>query len=206
MDDLVQEGCIGLVEAIDRYDPERGAGFEAYARFRIRRSMRNALTAQPRSIRLPKYVIERRRALARAEAVLLAGGKRVTALDLARATGLPLDAVEEARTVGQPPRSLDEPAAPGGSPLETLIAGSTADPVAEALSHEEAAALRRAVAGLPERQRRIVNARWGLDGEPAATAPTLAGELGMSPRRMQAIGRDALETLRRELGARQSPS
>lgn len=199
MDDLVQEGCIGLLEAIDRYDPERGPGFEAYARFRIRRSMRNALTTQTRSIRLPKHVIERRRALDRAEAAMLAGGKRVTLRDLARATDLPLEAVEEARSAAQAPLSLDEPAVPGGSPLQALIADAAADPVIEALSSEQAAALQRAVAALPERQRRVVNARWGLDGTPAAAVTSLAGELGLSPRRLQSIGRDALQTLRREL-------
>ena len=68
VDDLVQEGSIGLLEAIDRYEPERSPDFESYARFRIRRAIRNALTEQSRLIRLPKQIVERRRAIERAEA------------------------------------------------------------------------------------------------------------------------------------------
>ena len=77
LEDLVQEGAIGLLDAIDHYDPDRGASFETYASFRIRRAVRNALTDKARLIRLPKQVVERRRAIERAEARLTAasGGR-----------------------------------------------------------------------------------------------------------------------------------
>src|SRR6185437_11251692 len=79
LDDLVQEGAIGLLEAVDRFDPGLGVPFEPYARFRIRRAMRNALTDQARLIRLPKQVVERRRALERAEsAITNATGRTAT--------------------------------------------------------------------------------------------------------------------------------
>ena len=71
-DDLVQEGAIGLLDAIDHYDPGRGASFESYCRFRIRRAIKNALTDKARVIRLPKQLVERRRAIERAEAQLAA--------------------------------------------------------------------------------------------------------------------------------------
>ena len=71
-DDLVQEGSLGLLDAIDHYDPCRGPEFDSYARFRVRRAIRNALTDQARLIRLPKQVVERRRAIDRAEAKLTA--------------------------------------------------------------------------------------------------------------------------------------
>ena len=76
LDDLVQEGALGLLDAIDRYDPCRSASFETYARFRIRRAICDALTEQARLIRLPKHIVERRRALDRAEARLMATGSR----------------------------------------------------------------------------------------------------------------------------------
>ena len=72
LEDLLQEGALGLLEAIDQYDPRRGASFETYARFRIRRAVRNALTEKGRLIRLPKQIVERRRALDQAEAELSA--------------------------------------------------------------------------------------------------------------------------------------
>src|SRR5512133_4294784 len=81
-DDPVQEGALGLLAAIDHYDPARGPEFAAFARFRVRRAMRNALTEQSRLIRLPKQVVERKRALDRVEGRMVAAGKRPTPAEL----------------------------------------------------------------------------------------------------------------------------
>lgn len=200
-DDLVQEGSLGLLDAIDHYDPRRGHGFDSYARFRVRRAIRNALTDQARLIRLPKRVIERRRAIDRAEAKLTAAanGRVSTPTQLAAATGLSVAAVLEARTAAISPISLDEPVLPDGSPLESLIAdpGAT-DPELEALDLNRAELLNAALEKLPERQRQVVSRQWGLDGAPDSTA-ALAAELRLSPRRTQTIGRDALYELRAAL-------
>jgi RNA polymerase primary sigma factor len=197
-DDLVQEGALGLLEAIGRYDSARGSDFASFARFRIRRAMRNALTEQARVIRLPKHVVERRRVLDRAEARLLAAGERPTPARLAAATGLPLEAVLATRAVAQAPLSLDAPALPDGSALETLVADPLVeDPQAETLEREGAASLRSALAKLPPRKRRVVEARWGFGG--GAKAADVAHELGLSPRRAQTLGQDALYALRDEL-------
>jgi RNA polymerase sigma factor (sigma-70 family) len=201
-DDLVQEGSIGLLDAIDHYDADRGAPFDAYARFRVRRAISNALTDHARLIRLPKQVVERRRALDRAEARLLAAGHRPTPVDLAAATGMPLRAVLEARAVTQRPISLDEPLLPDGSSLRVLVADPAAsDPALDALDHETGRLLERAIARLPERQRRIVSAQWGLQGAPERSAAELGRELHLSPRRAQAIARDAVRALRQALDA-----
>jgi RNA polymerase primary sigma factor len=200
IDDLVQEGAIGLLEAIDGYDVDRSPAFEPYARFRVRRAIRNALTSQARLIRLPKHVVERRRALDRAEASLCAAGKRPTPQDLAAATGLPVSAVLEARSVTQPPVSLDEPLAADGSALVSVVHDrTTSNPFVETVEQDERARLRCALARLPERQRAIVAAQWGLDGAEIANATTIARRLKLSPRRTQTIGHDALRSLRREL-------
>jgi RNA polymerase primary sigma factor len=197
-DDLVQEGALGLLEAIDRYDPARGSDFVPFARFRIRRAMRNALTEQARLIRLPKQVVERRRALDRAEARLVAAGKRPTPAELAAATGLPLKAVLAARAAAQAPLSLDAPVLPDGSTLEASVADPVVkDPQAETLEREQMASLRSALAKLPPRKRRVVEARWVFGG--AATAAEVAQELGVSSRRAHTLGQDALHTLRDEL-------
>jgi RNA polymerase sigma factor (sigma-70 family) len=186
-----------LIDAIDRYDPNRGATFEAYARFRIRRAIRHALTDQSRLIRLPKQVVERRRALERAEARLAAGGEHPTAADLAAATGLSVSAVVEAREAVSAPVSLDEPVLPDGSPLESLVADPGAsDPELETLASEQSALLRAALARLPERKRRVVAAQWGLDGQRSTNGVEIAAELDLSPRRTQTIGQDALHDLR----------
>jgi RNA polymerase sigma factor (sigma-70 family) len=197
-DDLVQEGALGLLEAIDRYDPARGSDFVAFARFRSRRAMRNALTNQARLIRLPKQIVERRRALDRAEARLVAAGKRPTLAELGEATNLSLEAVLEARAATQAPLSLDAPVLPDGSALEALVADpAVKDPQAETLAREGAASLRSALAQLPPRQRCVVEARWGVGG--AANAAEAGQGLGLSSRRAQALGQDALRALRDEL-------
>jgi len=200
LDDLVQEGSIGLLEAIDHYDAGRGASFEAYARFRVRRAIRNALTDQARVIRLPKQVVERRRVLDRAEAALLAGGVPPTPANLADTTGLSVAAVREARWATQVQVSLNEPLLPDGSALESLVADPAAsDPAADTVAHEQDVLLRRALAHLPERERQVISARWGVNGAPERSATELARELKLSPRRTQTIGHDALDALREEL-------
>jgi len=200
-DDLVQEGSLGLLDAIDHYDLTRSADFERYARFRIRRAIRNALTEQTRLVRLPKHIVERRRAIERTEAQLTAAanGRRPTPSQLAAVTGLPLAAVLETRAVGLAPISLDASVLPDGAPLEVgIVDPSARDPELEALEHERTARLHDALDRLPERQRRIVNRHWGLDTTPQSTAE-LSAELELSPRRTQAIERDALYQLRAAL-------
>jgi len=201
LDDLVQEGALGLLDAVDHYDAERGPDFDGYARFRVRRAIRNALTDQSRLIRLPKQIVERRRALERTEARLTAaaGGRAPTPGELAAATGLTVEAVLEARAVGLAPVSLDEPVLPDGSPLGSLLADPAAnDPAREVVEREQHERLLGALARLPERERRIVGRRWGLNGASQSNAE-LAAALDLSPRRAQAIGRDALYELRAAL-------
>jgi RNA polymerase sigma factor (sigma-70 family) len=199
-DDLVQEGVIGLLEAVERYDPGNGRDFETDSRLRVQRAIRRALTDQARLIRLPKHIVERRRALDRVEAALLAAGERPTPSILAAATGLPLAAVLEARSAPTSPLSLDEPGFGDGSQLESVVADPrAADPLVEAIAAERTARLELALTRLPARQRRIVQARWGLRDAQATNLTQLAGELNVSPRRTQTIAREALDTLRREL-------
>ena len=200
-DDLVQEGSLGLLDAVDHYDRRRGCSFESYARFRVRRAIRNALTDQARLIRLPKQMVERRRAIARAEARLAAeaSGDRPTPAELAAETGLSVAAVADARSAGLAPISLDQPIRPDGSSLESVMADpDSGDPELTAIEHEQAEMLRAALDKLPERQRRVVTLRWGI-GEPPLTNAEIATELELSPRRAQAIGADALYELRAAL-------
>lgn len=202
-DDLVQEGSLGLLEAIEGYDSTRSPDFEAYARFRVRRAIRNALTEQARLIRLPKQVVERRRALDRAEAGLIATGHKPTVYELAAATGLSEAAVRDARASGEAPISLDAPRRNDRAPLETwLIDQAATDPEAETLAHERSTALSAALAKLPERERHIVIARWGLDGGRPASGVELAEELRLSPRRTHTVGQGALYELREALEPR----
>lgn len=200
-DDLVQEGCLGLLEAVENYEPARGASFESYARFRVRRAIRNALTDKARLVRLPKQIVERRRALDRVETRLVAAGTQPSPADLAAATGLPIASVLEARAAARVPLSLDEPLLPDGSPRESLVADPAAsDPVVETLAREQSALLQAALATLPPRKRHVVTAQWGLNGQREVNGVALARELELSPRCTQTLGQEALLSLAEELG------
>jgi RNA polymerase sigma factor (sigma-70 family) len=200
VDDLEQEGAIGLLDSIDQYDASRGPEFDAYARFRVRRAIRNALTDKSRLIRLPKQIIERRRALDRADAQLTdANGMHPSAGELAEATGLPPDAVTELRGLVPVVVSLDQVATPDGSTLEALVAdGASPNPELDASKREETALVDHAVAELPERQREIVSRHYGLGCEPEEIAD-VAAELHLSQQRARTIERDALFALRDRL-------
>ena len=201
-EDLVQEGSIGLLEAVDGFDARRSTDFERYARFRVRRAIRAALTDQSRVVRLPKHVVERRRAIDRAAASLnVATGRPPTSQELAAATGLSLDAVRDARAAAVEIVSLDQPVLPDGSTLSTVIADPAAsDPQVELLERERAERLRSGLEALSPRQRTIVVRHWGLDGVPATTH-TLASELHLSAGRARTIANNALYALRTALDA-----
>jgi RNA polymerase primary sigma factor len=202
LDDLVQEGSVGLLEAIAEYDAARGADFATYARFRIRRAIRNALTEKSRLIRLPKQVVERRRAIERADAGLTAArGHAPTVQELAAAVGLPSATVAETRSLAGVPISLDQSVLPDGSTLETVVADATAlDPAVEAVEHEQAELIDLAVGDLPARQREIVTRHFGL-GRPPEEIAQVASALHLSQQRTRTIERDALYALRDRLEA-----
>jgi RNA polymerase sigma factor (sigma-70 family) len=205
LDDLVQEGSLGLLDAIDSYDAERSEDFETYARFRIRRAIRNALTEKSRLIRLPKQIVERRRVIERAEATLTAArGRRPSPRELGEATGLSTATVLETRGVAAGTVSLDQPVLPDGSTLETVVADSSAsDPEIEAVEHEQAQLVDEAVAELPPRQREIVSRHFGI-GCPPVKIAEVASELHLSQQRARTIERDALYALRDRLDRKQA--
>ena len=200
VDDLEQEGAIGLLDSIDHYDASRGPEFDAYARFRVRRAIRNALTDKSRLIRLPKQVVERRRALDRADARLTdVNGTHPSPVALAEVTNLAPEAVTELRDLVPVVVSLDQVALPDGSTLEALVADDASpDPETDATKREETELVDRAVSELPARQREIVSRHFGLGREPEEIAE-VAAELHLSQQRARTIERDALFALRDRL-------
>jgi RNA polymerase primary sigma factor len=198
-DDLLQEGAVGLLDAITRFDPRRGADFAAFARWRIRRAILNALTEQGRIVRLPKHVVEQRRALAQTtDALTAANGRTPTVPDLAAATGLPTAVVDCARKAPMRPVSLDLPIAEAVT-LESVVTDPSApDPETVAIAHEESRLVDAAVARLPLRQRLVIVRRFGFDGD-EISLNEIARELHVSPQRVRAIERAALNVLADEL-------
>lgn len=200
-EDLVQEGSIGLLEAVGRFDFCRDVPFEAFAAFHIRRAVRNALTERARLIRLPKGIVQRRRALALVDAEFVAAhGRPAEDAELAELTGIAVADVASAREAPAATLSLDGAASPGAAPLADVVAGNAVDPEDAVIRRDEARTIRDAVHALPPRERIVVTRRWGLDG-PALSTATIAGDLGVSPQRANRVATDALYHLRDALAS-----
>jgi RNA polymerase primary sigma factor len=198
VEDLLQEGAIGVLEAIENFDASNGASFSTYAYWRARRTMTHALTDHGRLLRLPKSVLERRRAIADARAQLVNAGQRPTAGALAEATQLTVDDVVAAMDAPTTIASLDAPLT-DGSTLEGTVADPAAtEPPAAVLAGADRAALADAVDHLSARQRAVIDARFGLNGEPK-TLTEIGAELRVSAARVRAIESDALRDLALDL-------
>jgi RNA polymerase sigma factor (sigma-70 family) len=200
LDDLMQEGAIGLLAAIDSFDASRGATFETFARTQMRHAITDALTARGRLVRLPKQVVERQRAITRTASELAAGSGHQPAPDeISAAMGLPVDAVEAVRALPTPPVSLDEPISEDGrTMLGTILDPTAADPEDEAVAHHRSRVIADALDRLPDRQRYVIERRYGFRG-PAASLVELSHELHLCPQRTRSIEQAALFRLAKML-------
>jgi RNA polymerase primary sigma factor len=200
--DLIQEGVLGLMHAVDRFDWRRGNKFSTYATWWIQQAVRRGIDNRARMIRLPTHVCARAQRLARAEGELSRNGAhgRVPAdEELAVAAGLSIRQVRDLRAAPQVVDSLDRPLdIEDASPLGALLPSEAPDPYEAVTAALLRDAVRRAVADLPERERTMIEARYGLvDGEPTSLEDA-RGRLGLSRTQAVRLEREALRRLAHE--------
>ena len=211
MTDLIEEGNLGLMHAIGKFEPERGFRFSTYASWWIRQSIERAIMHQARLVRLPVHVVRElnqvlkaRRAL-EGEAAAGASGRTVRVDEVASAVGRPVSEVAELLRFAEQPTSLDAPLErqTNGNGAETLIDmvadDQAADPMGHTLTHELDVLLKHGLGELSEREREVLTGRYGLHDREPETLEVLAERLGLTRERIRQIQQEALLKLKRRM-------
>ena len=200
--DLVEEGNLGLIHAIEKFDPGRGFRFSTYATWWIRQSIERAIMNQSRTIRLPVNVVKEINQILRAFRHLeFANGRETHLEQIAHLIDRPVEDVRRTLALNEHICSLDAPLEvdPSHSVADAIADDNAVDPESLLQSNEVGALVKHWVEQLPDKQRRVLERRYGLGGCEISTLEEVAEDLELTRERVRQIQIEALDQLRRAI-------